>query len=94
MDVKKAAIVRSFRTLIVLGVAILVAGCLPTTPAEAGVGALLLGFCCVLGALYISYNAAKVEGRKPAAWVALGTGLLIGGGFITLGGWWLGWWGK
>jgi hypothetical protein len=81
---------RSFLTLILLALPVLVVGCLPTTPAEAGVGAMLLGFCCVLGALYISYNAFKIEGRKPAAWFALVVGCLIGGGFLALGARWLG----
>jgi hypothetical protein len=85
---------RSLLTLILLAVPVLMVGCLPTTPPEAGVGALLLGLCCVLGALYISYNAFKIEGRKPAAWFVLGAGCLIGGGFLALGARWLGWWGQ
>ena len=85
---------RSFRTLIVLAVPVLVVGCLPTTPAEAGVGALLLGLFCVLGGLGASVKAFTIEGRKLAAWVVLGVTSLIGGGFIALGAWWLGWWGQ
>jgi hypothetical protein len=85
---------RSFLTLIVLAVPVLVVGCLPTTPAEAGVGWLLLGLCCVLSGLGASAKMYKIEGKKPAAWIFLGATSLIGGGFIALGAWWLGWWGQ
>jgi hypothetical protein len=69
--------------------------CLPTTtPVEAGAGVLLLGGCCVLTGLLISYAFFKTEEIKPAAWFVPGVCFLIGGGFIMLGGWGLGWWGN
>jgi len=85
---------RSLLTLIMLAVLVLVVGCLPTTPTEAGWGALALGLVCVLLGLWASFSLFKVEGEKPAAWFALGAGGLIGGGLMALGAWWLGWWGK
>jgi hypothetical protein len=85
---------RSVRTLIVLAVSVLVVGCLPTTPTEAGVGVLLLGLCCLLSGWSVSVKLYQIEGKKPAAWIFLGVTTLIGGGFIALGARWLGWWGQ
>jgi hypothetical protein len=83
-----------FLTIIILAVPVLVVGCLPTGPTEARVGVLLLGGGCVLAGLQISIDLYKVEGKKPAAWFVLGTGFLIGGGLMTLGARWVGWWGQ
>jgi hypothetical protein len=85
---------RSFLILIVLAVPVLVVGCLPTTPTEAGVGVLMLGLCCVLCGLSASVKLYQFEGKKTAAWIFLGVTSLIGGGFMALGAWWLGWWGQ
>jgi hypothetical protein len=73
------------RTVMILAVPVLVVGCLPTTPAEAGVGVLFVGVGCVLWGLGISSELYKVEGKKPVALFVLGAGLLLGGGLIALG---------
>jgi hypothetical protein len=83
------------RTIMILAVPVLVVGCLPTTPAEAGVGVFLLGVGFVLWGLSISSALYKVERKKLAAWfVVLGACFLIGGGLMALGGRWAGWWGQ
>jgi hypothetical protein len=82
-------------TVIILAVPVLVVGCLPTTPAEAGVGVVLLGLGPVLTGLLCSYHLFKVEGeRKTAARFFLGGLFLIGGGLMALGARWAGWWGQ
>ena len=85
---------RWFRTVIVLPVPVLVVGCLPTTPAEAGVGVVLLGFAFVLPGLGLSSKLLKVKERKTAARFFLGALFLIGGGLIALGARLAGWWGQ
>jgi hypothetical protein len=82
------------RTVMILAVPVLVVGCLPTTPAEAGVGVLFLGVGGVLWGLGISSELYKVEGKKPVAWFVLSAGFLLGGGLIALGARWAGWWGQ
>ena len=85
---------KRFLSVIILATPVLVAGCLPMTPAEAGARLLLcLGGGCVLG-LRFGIVLFQVEGKKPAAWFVLGACLLIGGGLIALGGWGIGWWGQ
>jgi hypothetical protein len=79
-----------FLTAILLAVP----GCLPTTPAVAGVGVLLLGGGCLLAGLGISSELYKVKRKKPAAWFVLGAGFLIGGGLMALGARLVGWWGQ
>jgi hypothetical protein len=79
---------------LILAVPVLVVGCLPTGPTEAGVGVLLLGAGCVLSGLQISSDLYKVEGKKPAAWFVLGACCLIGVGLMALGTRWVGWWGQ
>jgi hypothetical protein len=86
---------RSFRTVILLAVPVLAGGCLPTTPEEAGLGVVLLGFGFVVPGLGFSvalFTAPK--GRRAAAWIIFGAFFLIGGGLIALGGWWASWWGQ
>jgi hypothetical protein len=86
---------RRFLTGIILAVPVLVAGCLPIGPTEAGEGVILLGAGFVLWGLAISSALFKVERKKLAALiVVLGAFFLIGGGLITLGGRWAGWWGQ
>jgi hypothetical protein len=86
---------RWFRTVILLAVSVLTVGCLPTTPAEAGVGVVLLGFAFVLPGLGLISQWFKVqEGKKGAATLFLGASFLIGGGLIAVGGWLAGWWGQ
>jgi hypothetical protein len=85
---------RWFHTVILLAVPVLAVGCLPTTPAEVGVGVVLLGFVCVLTGLGLSSKLFKVEERKTAARFFLGALFLIGGGLIALGGRLAGWWGQ
>lgn len=92
---------RWLRTVILLAVLVSAVGCLPTTtPEEAGVGVVLLGFACVLPALGLlaglglSLDLSKVKERKTALMFFLGACFLIGGGLIALGGWWAGWWGQ
>jgi len=84
---------RWFHTVILLAVPVLAVGCLPTTPAEVGVGVMLLGFGPVLTGLLCSLELLKVKERKTAARFFLGALFLIGGGLIALGGWLAGWWG-
>jgi hypothetical protein len=85
---------RWFHTVILLAVPVLAVGCLPTTPAEAGVGVVALGFGCVLTGLGLSSKLFKVEERKTAARFFLGALFLIGGGLIALGARLAGWWGQ
>jgi hypothetical protein len=85
---------RWFHTVILLAVPVLAVGCLPTTPAEAGVGVVLLGFAFVLTGLGLSSKLFKVEERKTAARFFLGALFLIGGGLIALGARLAGWWGQ
>ena len=86
---------RWFRTVILLAVPVLAVGCLPTTPAEAGVGVVLLGFGFVLPGLGLISQWFQVqEGKKWAARLFLGACFLIGGGLIAWGGWLAGWWGQ
>ena len=86
---------RWFHTVILLAVPVLAVGCLPMTPAEAGMGlSLALGFSCVLTGLRYSPQLLKVEESKTAARVFLGALFLIGGGLIAVGGWLAGWWGQ
>jgi hypothetical protein len=83
---------RWFRTVILLAVTV---GCLPTTPAEAGVGVVLLGFGFVLPGLGLISQWFKVQdGKKGAARLFLGASFLIGGGLIAVEGWLAGWWGQ
>jgi hypothetical protein len=77
---------RWFRTVIVLPVPVLVVGCLPTTPAEAGVGVVMLGLSCVLAGLGFSLTLFTVpKERKTAAMFVVGVCFLIGGGLIAVG---------
>jgi hypothetical protein len=85
---------RWFHTVILLAVPVLAVGCLPTTPAEAGVGVVLLGFGFVLPGLGLISKLLKVEERKTAARFFLGAVFLIGGGLIALGARLAGWWGQ
>jgi hypothetical protein len=92
---------RWFHTVILLPVLVLAVGCLPTTtPVEAGVGVVVLGFACVLPALGLlvglglSSDLSKVKERKTALVFFLGACFLIGGGLIAIGGWLAGWWGQ
>ena len=64
------------------------------TPAEAGVGVVVLGFGCVLAGLGYSSTLLKVEEGKTAARLILGACFLIGGGLIAVGGRLAGWWGQ
>jgi hypothetical protein len=64
-------------------------------PAEAGVGAVILGLSCVLAGLRFSVAWFKVpKERKTAARFILGACFLIGGGLIALGARLAGWWGQ
>jgi hypothetical protein len=86
---------RWFHTVILLAVPVLAVGCLPTTPAEAGVGVVMLGFACLLPGLGLISQWFKVEeGKKRAAGFFLGACFLIGGGLIALGARLAGWWGQ
>jgi hypothetical protein len=82
-------------TVILLAVLVLTVGCLPTTPAEAGVGVSLLGGAFVLWGLAISSALFTVERKKLALlFLVLGACFLIGGGLIAIGGRLAGWWGQ
>jgi hypothetical protein len=85
---------RWFHTVILLAVVVLAVGCLPTTPAEAGVGVVMLGFFCVLASLGLSLELFKVKERKTALRFFLVACFLIGGGLIAMGGRLAGWWGQ
>ena len=85
---------RLFHTVILLAVPFLAVGCLPTTPAEAGVGVVVMGFGCVLTGLGYSSKLLKVEENKTAARFILGALFLIGGSLIALGARLAGWWGQ
>ena len=85
---------RWFHTVILLAVLVFAVGCLPTTPAEAGVGVVVLGFGCVLAGFGLSLELFKVEERKTAARFFLGACFLIGCGLIAMGGRLAGWWGQ
>ena len=85
---------RWFHTVILLAVPVLAVGCLPTTPAEAGVGVVVMGFGCVLTGLGYSSKLLKVEENKTAARFILGALFLIGGSLIALGARLAGWWGQ
>ena len=59
---------RWFHTVILLAVPVLAVGCLPTTPAEAGVGVVMLGFACLLPGLGLISQWFKVEeGKKKGS---------------------------
>jgi hypothetical protein len=86
---------RWLRTVIILAAPVLTVGCLPMTPAEVGVGVVVLGFGFTLpglGLLSQWFNVQK--GKKVAASLFIGASFLIGGGLIALGARWAGWWGQ
>lgn len=85
---------RWFHIVILLPVPALAVGCLPTTPADLGVGVALLGGSCVLYGLGYSSALWKIKESRTVARVFLLALLLGGSGLIALGGWVAGWWGQ